>query len=132
MVHQHYAFTIGLSTFITLCLSRVDGGGTHIIYGYHMWIVQSLFLQNIQNPMVKPLCNKAIALPIYIHIPTTFPSHVETPTSHLSINPIPDASYKEMAWWDYSYPSIEGSDTAHRTNVSKQPIIGVLGWMLDQ
>ena len=83
------------------------------------------FLQNIKIPWLKPFCAIAIALPILYHIPTTFPSHVETPTSHLSINPILMQATKKWPGGIIHIPLIEGSDTAHIEQMyHKQPIMG--------
>ena len=68
LVHQWPClFTIGLSTFVTLCLSRAYGYGTHIIYGHHMQPIQSFIFTKCQNSMVqKPFVQWRFPCPFYI------------------------------------------------------------------
>ena len=83
------------------------------------------FLQNIRIPWMKSICAVAIALPVLYHIPNSFPSHVETPTSHLSINPILMQATNKWPGGIIHIPLIEGSDTAHIEQMyHNQPIMG--------
>jgi hypothetical protein len=82
-------------------------------------------LKNILHPLLRWTVTILISIPVLYHIPNSFPSHVETPTSHLSMNPILMQATKKWPGGIIHVPLIEGSDTAHIEQMyHKQPIMG--------
>ena len=101
-----HAFTIGLSTFITLCLPRAYGGGAYIISRVSYADCPVVHFTKYQNPMDEAsLCNS--------DCPTHSKSHTNdlpftrrnTNISSVNQSNPQVKAYKEMAWGDYSYPS---------------------------